>query len=50
MHDNYKTVKVTAFWCAMSNLELLGFVVLQSFHNWSKSLFIVPFCSNCHGS
>lgn len=32
------------------NLELLGLMVLQSFHNWSKSLFIVPFCSNCHSS
>lgn len=32
------------------NLELLGLVVLQPFNNWSKSLFIVPLCSNCHGS
>lgn len=39
-----------AFWCVIPNLELLGLVVLQPFNNWSKSLFIVPLCSNCHGS
>lgn len=34
----------------ITHLELLGLMVLQSLHNWSKPLFVVPLCSNCHGS
>lgn len=34
----------------ITHLELLGLVVLQSLYNGSKPLFVVPLCSNCHGS
>lgn len=38
-----------ALWHVIPDLELLGFVVLQPFHNGGESLFVVPLCRNCHG-
>lgn len=43
-------VFVVCGWYALPNLELLGLVVLQSFHDWSESLLIVPLGGDCHGS